>query len=307
MGKLDEKWTPGNCARSNVEACEDLDRHVRAIDWDERAVEFGSRERQLVGSWMQASGIVADAMRRLYPDPSQRETMVRWVSVRLWEKITGTALESNPNAWNWAGLWNPLEPTSFAGWARELSLSLAKWNGRRVLKSRTLLESDLRNEEDDYDPMVDRADSKPVGMAQSDDIFRDHPGLMVFRPVGRVRDELMKAFTDERAAGVVRFARENGMWHHSLDTLPDEVVGALMLMPLKREVGRLVELADDPLHLPRELKAAYWPTQLSAKRMRDRDYADLRRLVLEAARERGVNDYDVWLSLGTAAARLATV
>lgn len=303
---------PGDCSRRNVEACEDLDRHVRAIDWTDDAIEFGSPERALVGTWMQASRIVEHAMRRLYPQYDQRETMTRWVSIRIWEKITGTAVESNPNAWNWKGLWNPLVGSSFSGWCRDLATSMGKWNGKRVLHSTTLLESDLANDEDDYNPMTDEAASRPIGVGGGGDIFAEHPDLKVFRPVGRARDMMMRWFTDERADLVIRYARDNGMWHPSMTELSDQVAGALMLMPLRRDIAPMLEDMADDLGLPTALKAAYWPTQTSRinkARERDKDFATLLDLVTRERRRLGglTIEADIWLELGTMATQLATV
>lgn len=298
---------PRPCPRRDTAACDELDEHVAALRWSDAALEYGSKQRMMVAVWLRHARIVDDAMRRLYPQPGKRERMTQWVTVRIVEKILGRPIESNANAWNWSGLWNPLMRSSFCGWARDLASVVAKGGQRRILSNRTAVESDLVRDagDDGYDPMVDRADSSPLTMGVDRfDPFLHYPGLMVPRPTGRTRlmlNDLMLAHGPEET---MTRAREIGVWHHSLDPLDPGVAAALLLQPLTMSAARVLPRLD--VHgMPVGLLERYAPTQTA--RMTRRPDALLRRMVDGQAEARHVAEATVWLELGTAAARLLAV
>ena len=72
IGRMMGEWKPKHRLADDPAAREELDRHVRGIDWTDRAVEFGSRERMLAAAWMQQTDLVEGEMRRLYPVEEQQ-------------------------------------------------------------------------------------------------------------------------------------------------------------------------------------------------------------------------------------------
>lgn len=296
------EWKPAERLSDDEEARAELDRRVKAIRWTDRAIEFGSPERLKVAGWLNGTDLVYGEMRRLYPVEEQRQTMTRWVLGRVSEKITGIPIDSKSSQWNWNGLWDPNEPTSFCGWARRVSIPLAQWNAKRVLKSRTVAASVLEDE-DGHNPAYDDADSRNALQQPGGglDVFDRHPDLRVPRPVGKIREDLMRAATNGVAMDAIRLAREQGGWHPSLDGLDDGLVAALLLAPIPMSLAPMMERFDaDPAM--RDAIRLYWPTQTSKRRVYQ---PDLQRAVAKAAAMRGVREWEILLDLGTMAARLA--
>lgn len=307
-GMTSEEWRPGLCRRKNFRECDELDRRVAGLDWSDAARAWGSAERRRVAQWMIQSRIVDDVMRQLYPQQDKREVMTKWVTVRVWEKIVGASIESNPNLWNWDNLWNPLEPTSFCGWVRGLARSLAQWNGKRVLRSRVLSEADMRKVDDEgkpYDAIGERADVHPLIRSgrYAADAFARHPDLLVYRPVGDLRERMTRMLAERGVDGVTAWAREAGVWHASMDDLPADQAATLMLQPLTRNQARLVSGMRAPLDLADGLADTYWPTQLATPQVTERRLRALRDMVRATAKENGVSCHHVWCVLGSMAAR----
>lgn len=297
------EWTP-KAEMSNDPAARDmLDRHVRAIDWNTQAVEYGSRQRLKVAEWLHMTDLVYGEMRRLYPIEEQRQTMTRWVSVRIFEKITGTPVESKASQWNWNGLWDPTENTSFCGWARRLSISIAQWNAKRVLHDKTISTTTLEHD-DGYNPAYDRADSTNPLTSLGLRVFDEYPNLRIPRPVEGDRADLIQMVTDNPdATGFKRRLIQTGLWDHSLEPLDDQTVAALMLAPISVKTAPLMEHASYRYQYDRELLRLYWPTQTSRRRVREKR---LREEITRAARRNNVEtERDIITDLGTVAAILA--
>lgn len=301
IGRMMGEWKPKHRLADDPAAREDLDRHVRGIDWTDRAVEFGSRERMLAAAWMQQTDLVEGEMRRLYPVEEQRDTMTRWVTVRVFEKITGVPVESKSTQWNWNGLWDPTEPTSFCGWVRRISLPLAQWNAKRVLKTRTPSASAFETE-DGHNPVYDDASSTSVaGGSMASAPFERDPTLRVPRPVGRIREQMMRAVTDGTCEDAIRIARDAGLWDHTLDRLDANTVCMLMLAPIPQDMAPLLEHDPHPWTGMHDAVRLYWPTQTSRRRVWQ---PDLKRAVQRVAAANDVTEFDVIRELGTMAARL---
>ncbi|MBT1164559.1 hypothetical protein [Bifidobacterium felsineum] len=299
MKDTDENWKPGLRISRDETARAELDRHVKGIDWTDRAVEFGSPERYRVALWMQATDLVYGEMRRLYPIKEQRIMMTRWVEERVFEKITGIPMVSNSKQWNWNGLWNPLEPTSFCGWVRRVSIPLAQWNAKRVLKSKTIPAS-LLEEEDGDNPTFEKAAAR---LDKGTGIFDQWPDLKVPRPAGQLRDRLLDMATNGTDVDAIRMMRRIGLWDPSLDVLEPGMQAALMLAPLPADSETDMLDADLGLEDSLELKRLYWPTQTSRRRVWQ---PGLRRELTRVSRLNHVIEYETILRLGTAAARILT-
>lgn len=301
IGRMMGEWKPKHRLADDPAAREELDRHVRGIDWTDRAVEFGSRERTLAAAWMQQTDLVEGEMRRLYPVEEQRDTMTRWVTVRVFEKITGVPVESKSTQWNWNGLWDPTEPTSFCGWVRRISLPLAQWNAKRVLKTRTPSASAFETE-DGHNPVYDDASSTSVaGGSMASAPFERDPTLRVPRPVGRIREQMMRAVTDGTCEDAIRIARDAGLWDHTLDRLDANTACMLMLAPIPQDMAPLLEHDPHPWTGMHDAVRLYWPTQTSRRRVWQ---PDLKRAVQRVAAANDVTEFDVIRELGTMAARL---
>lgn len=304
-------------------ARDELDAHVRAIDWTPAALEYGSRERMLVASWLDATDLVYGEMRRLYPVEEQRETMTRWVTIRLIEKITGRPIESKSSQWNWDGLWDPTNvddegnKVSFCGWARRTSLPLAKWNARRVLKRRAIAASALEDEKGN-NPAFDRASSDNALAPVAPGLFEDHPDLRVPRPAGASRTLLwgrldaglravgpgLDADSERRRAELYTAlggeCRRLRLWDRSMDSIGLRDALTLLLAPLPDRVAPLMEGLASPWPMARAVRL-YWPTQTARPRG---DEGRLRREVSRVAQANDVLEWDVQAALGTMAARL---
>lgn len=277
----------------------ELDRRVRMIDWTPRACAYGSAERYRVALWMMGTDLVAGEMRRLYPIPGQRDTMTQWVMSRVCEKITGIPVDSKGSQWNWHGLWDPLEPTSFCAWVRRVSIPLAQWNAKRVLKRRDIDATTLETEEGD-NPRMEAALGRANPMRAH--LFDRYPGLSVPRPYGPLRDTLTRMLREQDAGTMLAWLRDRGWWHHSLDPLEPGEQAALLLTPIPDGLAPLMEGADLDLRDADRLTGLYWPTQLNRPR---RTPAGLNREITRVGLVNHVDEYEVICRLGTQAARLA--
>jgi hypothetical protein len=273
-----------------------LDGRVRAIDWDEAACALGSPQRREVASWLAGTDLVDSQMRRLFPDAGQRERMAEYTSVRVTEKITGLAIESNAASWNPNNLWDPKRGTSFCAWARRLAYAVARQNAPRVLHPRAMTMTRLEHE-DGYNEAVDESSSTMLMAGGSDDVFDAHPDLRVPRPVGEDTARWRALARRSGAAGAASAMRGSGLWDASLDVLDDEEAAALMLAPVRADLEPVFARQVGDM----ELAELYWPTQL--KRPVLRGMAELRRAVAVRAESGGSSEWSVWCLLGTAAAR----
>lgn len=284
----------------SVEARDELDRRVRAIGWDDTAVEYGSVQRQRVAAMLVESGLVEDRLRFDFPNRAQLDVMVEYTTVKIVEKILGVGLVSKTGQWNWDGLWNPRMDASFSGWARQLAIKVAKTNARRVLHGGHELAASRFEDEDGHNPVWDDRSSRPVTAGGSmPGVFDLHPGLTVPRPIGPDRRMLTRLLTDGDATVMVGKARRMGWWHASLDRVgSDEMCAMLLLQPLpRRSKGLLAGLLSDMGDLP----GLYEVTQMSSE---PRDVSLLRRRVMEYAMACDCSEWTVWCRLGTATARL---
>ena len=285
----------------SIERRDELDRRVRAIGWDDAAVEFGSPQRCRVAAMMVEADLIGPRLRPLFPNRGQWETMVEYTTMKLTEKIVGVGLGSKTGQWNWDGLWNPREGTSFSGWVRQTAVSVAKRNGRRVLHGGHELAASRFEDEDGYNPVWDDRSSSPVNVGTaSGGPFDLVPDLTVPRPIGADRRMLTRLLTDGSAEAMTARARTMGWWHPTLDEVgSDGVCAALLLQPVsRRQKGALAAMLPDVA----ELADLYEATQMSAD---PRDVGPLRRRVTAEARRLGRVEWSVWCRLGTAAARLA--
>lgn len=285
----------------SIEERDELDRRVRAIDWNDVAVEFRSPQRCHVAAMMVESGLIGARLRPLFPNRGQWETMVEYTTVKLTEKIIGIGLGSKTGQWNWEGLWDPHMETSFSGWVRQTAVSVAKRNGRRVLHGGHELTASRFEDEDGYNPVWDDRSSSPVNVgAAPGGPFDLVPDLTVPRPIGADRRMLTRLLTDEGAEAMTARARAMGWWHPTLDEVgSDGVCAALLLQPVsRRQKGALAAMLPDVACLAR----LYEATQMSSE---PRDVGPLRRRVAAEAQRLGCVEWEVWCRLGTAAARLA--
>ena len=278
----------------------DLDRRVRAIDWNDKAVEFGSPERCRVAAMMVESKLVEARLRPVYPQTEQWKIMSEYTTMKIAEKIIGRSLGSKSAQWNWEGLWNPREEASFSGWVRQLAYVVARTNARRVLHPTGAIPASRFEGEDGFNPVWDAQSSKPLGTPATSSPFDRVPDLIVPRPIGVDRTLLTRTLTDEGAAAVVTRARAMGWWHRSLSGVDsDGLRAALLLQPLPRASrGILARTLPDM----EELAGLYEATQMSTV---VKDVTSLRRAVMRRAIRDGVVEWQVWCRLGTAAARLA--
>ncbi|MBT1161848.1 hypothetical protein [Bifidobacterium sp. SO1] len=297
------EWTPKPDMSGDPAARDELDRHVKSLNWDAHAIEYGSRQRLKVAEWLHTTDLVYGEMRRLYPIEEQRQTMTRWVGIRIFEKITGMPIESKSSQWNWNGLWDPTENTSFCGWVRRLAVSIAQWNAKRVLKNKTVSTTTLEHE-DGYNPAYDRADSTNPLASLGLRVFDEHPDLHIPRPVEGERDRLMRLVTDRPdATGFKRELITCGLWDHSLEPLDDQTVAALMLAPIPLKVAPLMEHASYRYEYEPELLRLYWPTQTSRRKV---SQPRLREAVSRAARQNRLPvTQPIITDLGTVATLLA--
>jgi len=284
----------------SIEDRDELDRRVRAIRWDDKAVEFGSPQRCRVAAMMVESGLVGGRLRRVFPSHDQWEAMTEYTTTKIAEKIIGVGLGSKTGQWNWDGLWNPREESSFSGWVRQLAYTVARTNARRVLHSAHEMSASRFEDEDGYNPVWDDKASTPLNAgAETGGPFDTVPGLTVPRPIGADRRLLTRILTDSGADAMAERARTMGWWHRTLDGLDSGVCAALLLQPVSRRLkGVLPRMLPDMA----DVAGLYEATQMSSD---PRDVAPLRRAVAREARRLGCVEWDVWCRLGTAAARLA--
>lgn len=295
------EWTPKPHMSDDTQARNELDQHVRALTWTDKDIEYGSAQRLQVAEWLHATDLVYGEMRRLYPIEEQRQTMTRWVGIRIFEKITGMPIESKSSQWNWNGLWDPMEQTSFCGWVRRLSIKIAQWNAKRVLKTRTVNTTTLEHE-DGYNPAWDRADTTNPLSALGTRIFDEHPDLRIPRPVEGDRAMLTAMVTNNpNATGLKQRLQQLGLWDHSLDPLDDQTVAALMLAPIPLNVAPLMEHATYQQTYDPQLLRLYWPTQTSRRKISQPRLLE----AVTAATRPGWKQIDVIKDLGSVAALLA--
>ena len=284
----------------SIEDRDELDRRVRAIRWDDKAVEFGSPQRCRVAAMMVESGLVGGRLRRVFPSRDQWEAMTEYTTTKIAEKIIGVGLGSKTGQWNWDGLWNPREESSFSGWVRQLAYTVARTNARRVLHSAHELSASRFEDEDGYNPVWDDKASTPLNAGtETGGPFDTVPGLTVPRPIGADRRLLTRILTDSGAEAMADRARTMGWWHRTLDGLDAGVCAALLLQPVSRRLkGVLPRMLPDMA----DVAGLYEATQMSSD---PRDVAPLRRAVAREARRLGCVEWDVWCRLGTAAWRHA--
>lgn len=284
-----------------------LDALVAGLSWDEESLKYGSGQRKLVAQWMFESGAVPREMRRLYPIAYQRKIVADYVTIRVWEKIVGESIESNSRQWNWKNLWNPLERTSFTGWVGQLSLSIAKWNGRRVLIGKAVNASGLE-EEDGRPSQYDALTVTDIHGRTPGSSVRDFdPTLTYPRPYGPERWWYMDHMCLSRdKTWVVDRLRDAGWWDRSLAAIPPDRAAGLLLGYLDR--GGQDALMHDPRVLAladteetRDLPALY-ARQQGMRRVRDD--SRLKDLIVLRARLDGTTEWHVISTLGSAAAAL---
>lgn len=309
--------------------CAELDARVRALDWTDEALEFGSPERHKVAEWLYESMIVDDTVRPLFPGQAQRAaTMVAYTREKLVEKILGQAISSKASQWNMDNMWTPLLGTSFCAWARQLSRQVALRNARRVLFEK-VSDASSREDEEGWNPVWDDRSSRSVTQSDVASLFDEHPRLTVPRPVGGLRGLMLDRIEgrkegdkkgaavaldglpaperhDEharRAGDALDVARRAGFWHPSLDDVEPLVAAGLMLEPVPPHRRRLAA-GMLPAHWGRLLEL-YWPLQGHARRL---DEAAFNRELDHVRDLEGLDtSWQVLCRLGTVAARLLGV
>lgn len=280
---------------------DELDERVKGIDWNEKALEPNSPERRMVAGWLAESGLVAQQVRRLFPDPGQAARILEFTMPRIVEKILHKTIVSKERQVNEKGWWDPTLGTSFCAWAKHTAISVAKANPRRVLSRKAVNASALDRDDDEgtdvFNKAFDDASSRRLMTVDAPALFERHPGLTVPRPVGRGLSDL-RAMFDADPAHAAAWAYRHGMWHRSLGELDPAVAAALMTQPLRPARAALLEglYPRDP-----ELARAYAASQTGSRRY---DAELLRRLVRRRAQADGVPEWDVWCRLGTLAAQL---
>lgn len=280
---------------------DELDGRVRGIDWDGDALEPNSPERRMVAGWLAESGLVGQQIRRLFPDPGQAARIVEFTMPRVTEKILHKTIVSKEKQVNKKGWWDPTLGTSFCAWAKRTTEAVAMANPRRVLSRKAVNASALDREGDEgtdvFNKAFDDASSRRLMTVDVSDLFEEHPGLTVPRPVGPDLKRLRAMFESDPAHAAA-WAYRHGMWHRTLDDLEPAVAVALLTRPLTPSRAALLErlYPRDP-----ELARAYAPSQTGSRKY---DAQLLRRLVRRRAQADGVLEWDVWCRLGTLAAQL---
>lgn len=277
-----------------------LDGAIRAMDWNEEACRPGSDARREALAMLVRSGIVEDVVRRRFP--SNTERMLEYTCPRVYEKILGQIIVSKEAQCNKGNVWDPRAMVdngySFCGFVRKLTEAVCKANPQRVLHSRAIDASSF--DEGAADGTFNRVfDTRPAA-AYPSPLFEEHPGLTVPRPVGAIRGVLVDYSEGHEPRETVEHLDSMGLWHPSLDALEPDVAVALMLRSLKPAD---MEAMTDLLPGMARLAAMYAPTQM-VLRARPKEERALRRAVVSYARGHHVFEWDVWCSLGTAAARL---
>lgn len=148
---------------------------------------------------------------------------------------------------------------------------------------------------------------RPAGREQANvGLFERTPGLRVPRPAGRTLAMLRTRAARHGPDAAVAWMRGHGLWHRSLDRLDADTVTAVMLAPLDADDMALMESASSRMRLDMGLRRLYAASQ---GRRPKTDERALREAVARAAAANtgkgcACLDYDIWLELGTMAARL---
>ena len=295
------EWHPNRHIEPYSPEADDLDGHVRGIDWSTpEAVAPGSPERLRVAGWVASTDLVDREVRRSIPRQAERaERMVEYCAPRITERITHEEIVSRSSQWNRNNLWDPTLGTSLCGWVRRTVRALVHVNAGRVLNGGDLNTGALERD-DGSNPLLDRlAAVEDVG-----NVFDGHPRMRIIRPDRPLRDRWLAMLTGpDGKREVAREARRLGLARDCPD-VDDGTVCALLLTPLTRAQARRLEDADYGVALgdaPRLYALA------ETRRLSERESGALRAAVEHAAASNGMGEADVLALLGGRAARLAAV
>lgn len=300
----------------NRTARDELDSRVKSIDWNPAALQYGSTERKMVASWLFDTDLIIEELYQRYPVPSQRAIMLDYVTTRLYEKITGQAVESNQEAWNMDGLWDPTINTSFCGWARRTAVVIAKWNAKRVLHSREIAESTLQDDGDEKEnttPLLERRATVDLTGSASSSVFDIYPTLQVPRPLGADRERFSRYLpygnhaTEDKVASLAQECRKSGWWHSSLNQLDELTAVTLLLAPLSDKAACLLEQSATKFANTTATQALAHEYALSQTAHTKRvNMPELKRALIARAQTDDLLEWQVITQLGTLAARLVS-
>lgn len=300
------EWHPQAHIDPHSAAADDLDAHVRGIDWTTPgATDWGSPERFRVAGWVASTDLVdREVHRRIPRQPDRAARMFEWCEPRVTEKITGVEMASLSRQWNRRNLWDPTMETSLCGWVRRTVESLVLRNARRVLTGGPVNTGALERD-DGTNPLLDRL----VAAERRASVFADHPRMRIIRPdraqAARWRRLLDQAGDPERTGEatreIAREARSLGL-ASDCDDVDDATVCALLLTPLPASRTDLLSRLDYGMDLGDA------PALLALSERRALTDGERRRLltaVEHAARTAGVGEADVLRRMSMAVARLA--